>query len=527
MQEILNTTSRYRRQMHLTVAALLLGSTWTLRAQEVMKVQNGALITVQNGAEMMVQGGLNLENGSTLVNNGTITLRQNGASGAANWTDNSLTPYNYGTGKVVFNGTGGHTVSSPNLFGRIDVDATGHLSLGSDIQAAKWYLVNGKVNTTSAFRAIATDNAQLAVEADAGNNNFSNSWINGKLRRYLSPTTVNSYLFPVGDAAKVNLAVMDNLNANPLDNLTYIDASFGPKPGNDAGLVVSENGQGYIAVNNGGVWYLTPDAAPASGKYDLQLYFNGFSGLLDNTFAIIRRPDASSNAADWSVPAGSVLPANGQPGRIFSPGYARRNNIGGFSQFGIASLSAPLPVSLLSFDARRMTRVKVLVNWETVTEINNRGFEIERRLDAEPAFARIGFEPSKAPGGNSTDRLQYSYTDPNGYAGVSYYRLKQVDIDNRFTYTHIKAVKGMGETQVSVMLYPNPNYGQFTVRIDGVNRSFDAVITDMGGKVVRRLILGNNGAVSVSGLSAGTYIIRIPDVFGEGEAFTEKVMVVK
>ena len=85
----------------------------------------------------------------------------------------------------------------------------------------------------------------------------------------------------------------------------------------------------------------------------------------------------------------------------------------------------------------------------------------------------------------------------------------------------------MGETQVSVLLYPNPNQGQFTIRLDGVTRQYDAVITDMGGKVVRQLRLGNSNNVNVTGLSAGTYIIRIPDVFGEGESFTEKVMVLK
>jgi hypothetical protein len=38
---------------------------------------------------------------------------------------------------------------------------------------------------------------------------------------------------------------------------------------------------GYTSVNNGGVWYLTPDASPSSGKYALQLYFTGFAGLAD------------------------------------------------------------------------------------------------------------------------------------------------------------------------------------------------------------------------------------------------------
>ena len=320
---------------------------------------------------------------------------------------------------------------------------------------------------------------------------------------------------------------MDNLVSSPLNNLTYIDVSFGPKPGNDIGLAVTENGQPYISVNAGGVWYLTPDATPTSGTYDLLLYFNGFTTLADNSFAILKRANSSNSAADWVSPAGSILPANNQPGRILSSGYARRNNLNSFSQFGIGQLSGALPVTLVDFDAKRLTRQKVQVNWQTVFEQNNLGFDVERRLDGESAFTTIGFAPTKALNGNSSSQIDYSFADANGYSGISYYRLKQIDRDTRYTYTHIKAVKGMGETQVSVLLYPNPNYGQFSVRLDGVNKAYDAIITDMGGKVIRQLRLTNSNNISINGLSAGTYLIRIPDVFGPGESFTEKVLVVK
>lgn len=496
-------------------------------SQEIMKVQNGATITIQNGAQMIIQGGVTLENGSSLSNAGTIIVKQNGVSGQADWIDNTITGYNYGAGKVVFNGNGGHLVNSKNTFERIDIDASGHLTLGSDVNANKWYLINGRINTTSSFKAIALSNTQLAVEADPANTNFTNSWINGNLRRYVSPSTVNNYIFPVGDAVKVNRAELDNLVAIPLNNLVYIDASFGPKPGNDVGLIATENGQPYVSVNSGGVWYLTPDVLPSAGKYDALLYFNGFTGLVDNSFAILKRPNASSNAAEWVSPPGSTLPANNQPGMILSSGYARRNNISSFSQFGIGQLATALPVTLLNFDARRLTKVKVEVKWQTQTEINNLGFDVERRLDGEPAFAKIGYAASKAPDGNSTITLDYNFTDANGYAGVSYYRLRQVDKDGRFTYTHIKAVKGIGETQVSVLLYPNPNYGQFTIRLDGVKGSFDARILDESGKLVKQLKLVNSNNVSISGLSAGTYLIHIADVFGPGESFTEKVMVIR
>jgi len=505
---------------------LLLVAFNNLNAQDVMKVQSGAIITIQNGGELVIKGGISLDNGSTINNAGTIRLVQNGASGPADWVDNTVTGYNYGTGKVVFNGNGGHLINSKSIFGQIDIDASGHATLGSDVQSNKWYLKNGKL-TTSSFKAIALSDAQLSVEADFSNTNFSNSWINGNLRRYVSPVSVNSYTFPVGDAVKVNRAVLDNLSANPLNNLSYIDASFGPKPGNDIGLIASENGSYYLSINNGGVWYLTPDAAPVSGKYDLLLYFNGFTGLNDNMFSILRRPDASSSAVDWVVPAGSNIPLSNQPGRTVTSGFARRNNIGSFSQFGLGQLSSPLPVTLLDFDARRLTRQKVQVNWQTVFEQNNLGFDVERRLDGESVFTTIGFATTKALNGNSNSQIDYSFTDANGYSGISYYRLKQIDRDSRFTYTHIKAVKGLGETQVSVMLFPNPNYGQFSIRLDGVNRSFDAIITDMGGKVVKQLRLTNNSNINISGLSAGTYLIKIPDVFGPGEPFSEKVLVVK
>lgn len=494
-------------------------------AQELVKVQEGASITLQEGSTMLLMGGMTLENGSRLVNNGTITLKQNGSSGTSNWNDQSLQAYHYGSGKVQFLSSGAQVLSSPNTFGHIDVDA-GQLLLSSDIRSDKWYLINGRINT-SAYKAIATGHAATAIEADAANTAFSKSWFNGHLRRYVDPTLENQYVFPVGDALRVNPLVMDNLSASPMTNIRYIDAGFGPKTGSDVGLMAAENGQGYVSVNNGGVWYLSGDNKPVTGTYDLQLYFNGFSGLADNTFGILGRTDASSRAADWTVPAGSRLPDHDQPGRTLSAGYARRNQLSSFNEFGIGVLSGQPSLTLLGFDAQRLSKMNVEIKWETIAESNNRGFEVERRLDGEKTFASVGFTASKAVPGRQDARIDYSFTDANDFSGVSYYRLKQVGNDHRSIYTHIKAVKGLGSAQVSVMLYPNPNYGQFTVRLDGVDRAYDAQIMDMGGKTIRQLRLSNNNAVSITGLSAGTYMIRIPDVFGAGEAFTEKVVVVK
>ena len=84
---------------------------------------------------------------------------------------------------------------------------------------------------------------------------------------------------------------------------------------------------------------MVPNATPSSGNYALQIYFNGFTGLADNKFGILRRPDASSNGADWTIPPGSSLEPNNGAGRKVSDGFARRKQISSFSQLGIGTLA--------------------------------------------------------------------------------------------------------------------------------------------------------------------------------------------
>jgi hypothetical protein len=175
----------------------------------------------------------------------------------------------------------------------------------------------------------------------------------------------------------------------------------------------------------------------------------------------------------------------------------------------------------------RLDPATVQLNWETATEQNNKGFEVERRWQSETAFRVIGFAPSLATGGNSNLLLRYHYADPNNYTGITYYRLKQIDLDNRSTYTLIKAVKGTGEAGVTVIMWPNPNKGQFSIRMDGNTKRLPAFITDMNGRVVQQLSIYENTPVNINGLSAGTYIVSIPDAFGKDEAFREKVLVVR
>jgi hypothetical protein len=496
-------------------------------AQEVMHVQNGTTVKIEAGASIVLAGGITLENGSLLVNAGTIMVKS-GATGEADFIDNTGTGnfYQYGTGKLLFSGTGNHGLHTVNAFEQITMDCDG-LDLTTNITANKWYLVSGIINTGTRT-AIVSGTNQLSIEADPANPNFSKSWFNGNLRRSISPATTNTYQFPVGNSTRVNIARLDNLMTAPLNNVTSIDASFGPKPGNDAGLLVNDLGTPYTIVNNGGVWHITPDVEPTTGKYDLVLNFNGFTGLADNSFGIISRLNNSSNAADWKIPTGSVLPQAGLPGRIVSAGFARRNNLSGFSQFGIAMALGALPVTLTEFNAFRTTKELVALDWQTSSEQNNKGFEIESRRDNESSFVFKKSIMSKALNGNSATSLDYHALDSNSYLGVTYYRLKQVDLDNNYRYSMIRAVSGLNDTRVTVKLYPNPNRGQFSIQVDGRSEAKLLYIINEAGQIIKKLKLNSQqNNITLSGLSPGLYYIQIPDIFGSGKDFSEKVLIMK
>ncbi|TMI93856.1 MAG: hypothetical protein E6H06_10740 [Bacteroidetes bacterium] len=275
-----------------------------------------------------------MENGSGLLNNGTLRLKNSSIANGSDWIDNSISGALSGTGMVIFNSTNNHNFSGLTNFYTVQINSGG-LNLGNNLTISHLLqLVNGKINTSANF-VFLNNNSASSFLNDVTNAGYVHSWINGNFRRLITSNT-STYDFPVGSGTRSNLLQFVN---NSITGTSYLTASFGPKPGTDAGLNVTESTTYYTGVNNGGVWYLIPNTAPSGGNFALQLYFNGFTGLADNKFGILRRPDASSNGADWIIPPGSSLEANNGLGRKVSDGFARRKQISSFSQLGIGMLA--------------------------------------------------------------------------------------------------------------------------------------------------------------------------------------------
>jgi hypothetical protein len=117
----------------------------------------------------------------------------------------------------------------------------------------------------------------------------------------------------------------------------------------------------------------------------------------------------------------------------------------------------PLPVELTSFTASTGFG-KVILNWTTATEINNLGFEIERKIinDTEREWVRIGFSEGH---GTTTENKEYSYVDDISRITATslVYRLKQIDFDGSYEYSDEVMVDNPSPIDFALhQNYPNP-----------------------------------------------------------------------
>ena len=370
------------------VTGLLIISQFELRAQESLVASTGSVITVESGAGLFITGGIEMQKNSTLYNDGSIAISKT-STAAADFTDHNDKVYSYGTGKFIFAGTGSQNIFSVNRFGLIEVNNSG-LNLMSDIRANNWYLKSGKV-TTGNFYAIVSGTDEDAIQAGISNSRFSLSWINGNLRRYINPVAFNRYLFPVGDDAKVNMAELDNLSYKPLTGLQYVDASFGAKPGNDAGLNIRTANRYCASVSNGGVWRLVTDAVPSGGNFDLKLFVDGFKGLENKELGILQRPADSYMASAWTLPAGNSLFAADRLGR-----YISENNLSKFGQFGVGIISMVTPVTSYVKDASLKVYPNPVIDNQFYVEYNGIKVNAVKLLAADGKTVACNFKIQKS-----------------------------------------------------------------------------------------------------------------------------------
>ena len=228
------------------------------------------------------------------------------------------------------------------------------------------------------------------------------------------------------------------------------------------------------------------------------------NGIDENNLIIFR---TTNNGPPYSNMGGTVdVDAN----TVTRVGFA-----GVINTITLGDRTNPLPVQLISFVATR-SGTNTVLNWATATEVNNKGFEVQVSTSGS-SFRTLAFVASQSA--NSQRRLDYRYLDTEaGKTGVRYYRLHQIDLSGKDSYSSVRVVNfdGTASTAGSLTAYPNPFINNVVLSLESGITGGPAQVTivDVTGRIVRQQVLtvdaDATGLLSdLSDLRSGLYLAKV------------------
>jgi hypothetical protein len=186
--------------------------------------------------------------------------------------------------------------------------------------------------------------------------------------------------------------------------------------------------------------------------------------------------------------------------------------------------STKLPVELVSFSGKYLNN-SVWLSWTTASEINNQGFEIERRTNS--TWDKIGYVAGIC---NSLIKIEYSFEDKNTSAETSQYRLKQIDYDGSFQYSAVISVTA-APTVFSIGNYPNPfnpsTKIKYSVPLESrINILIYNILGEKIDELVNEIQLPGNYEMNWSGNNhpSGIYLLSIVETSTSGNISNSKIL---
>ena len=274
----------------------------------------------------------------------------------------------------------------------------------------------------------------------------------------------------------------------------------------------------------------------AGDKYVPSIVTDGSGGTIiawddlrtSGAYGIYAQRYDAAGAAQWTangVRASTTAAApymidNGSGGAIITTNSFANGNYDVCAQ--LITGSAALPVELVSFSAQH-AGASTELRWTTASEVNNYGFEVERRIqdtgvrrqEENGTWASVGFV---AGAGTTNAPKDYTFLDKNLKTGKYLYRLKQIDRNGKFTYSQeVEVMAGQGPNVFELSQnYPNPFNPSTVISYQlAVSSDVTLKVYDVLGREVTTLVneKKNAGVHSVrfdaSALPGGAYFYSI------------------
>ena len=250
------------------------------------------------------------------------------------------------------------------------------------------------------------------------------------------------------------------------------------------------------------------------------------TGLTDNIRGLI--VDAGNNKMYW----GDITTSTIKTANINGTGNATLYSGISYPQGIAINWSVALPVELASFTSN-INRNEVTLNWTTNSELNNKGYDIERAISKTAEWTKVGFVEGK---GTVNQPSSYSFKDKNLSSNTYKYRLKQTDYNGGFKYYELQSEVVIDVPRIFSLAqnYPNPfnptTKINFELPADG---NVKLTVFDVTGKEVYSFVNSYQAGYysidfNAGNFSSGTYFYKL-SFAGNGTAFekTMKMMVVK
>jgi len=269
------------------------------------------------------------------------------------------------------------------------------------------------------------------------------------------------------------------------------------------------------------IWYI--DITNTSANIEVNIEFDMSDGGLGSVtlgpaanYVLLYRAGQTGNWTELATSSSVV------GDRVQFTGYTLVND--GYYTIGSKNYNlSPLPIELLNFNAVKNNN-KVDINWQTISETQNDYFTVERSKDG------INFETVSIVKGSSDSKniIDYSETDFTPYNGISYYRLKQTDINGKFTYSKMVAVN-YHFAEFGLEVFPNPSFGDFKINLSGIeNQEVLVVVKDVTGKeYYSKVVVAQKDeeiiAVDMAGtLAPGTYLVMASSL---NKLYSKKIII--